>query len=139
MVDSMSSIVPNTRPRREGIGTTGMERLLSTQEVATRLSVDRKTVLRYLRSGKLNGSRIGRDYRIPEGAVDALLRRTNSSVPAERQAVVTAVVNQKGGVGKTTTTFNLGVGLQRLGRRVLLVDLDPQASLSQAPVSRSPT
>jgi len=107
-----------------------MERLLSTQEVATRLSVDRKTVLRYLRSGKLNGSRIGRDYRIPEGAVDALLRRTNSSVPAERQAVVTAVVNQKGGVGKTTTTFNLGVGLQRLGRRVLLVDLDPQASLS---------
>ena len=107
-----------------------MERLLSTQEVATRLSVDRKTVLRYLRSGKLNGSRIGRDYRIPEGAVDALLRRTNSSVPVERQAVVTAVVNQKGGVGKTTTTFNLGVGLQRLGRRVLLVDLDPQASLS---------
>jgi chromosome partitioning protein len=62
--------------------------------------------------------------------VDALLRRTNSSVPVERQAVVTAVVNQKGGVGKTTTTFNLGVGLQRLGRRVLLVDLDPQASLS---------
>src|SRR5215218_5072983 len=130
MVDSMSSIVPNTRPRREGIGTTGMERLLSTQEVATRLSVDRKTVLRYLRSGKLNGSRIGRDYRIPEGAVDALLRRTNSSVPAERQAVVTAVVNQKGGVGKTTTTFNLGVALERLGRRVLLVDLDPQAALS---------
>jgi chromosome partitioning protein len=45
-------------------------------------------------------------------------------------ARITAVVNQKGGVGKTTTTFNLGVALQRLGRRVLLVDLDPQASLS---------
>jgi chromosome partitioning protein len=107
-----------------------MERLLSTQEVASRLSVDRKTVLRYLRSGKLSGSRIGRDYRIPEGAVDALLRRTNPSTPVDRQAVVTAVVNQKGGVGKTTTTFNLGVGLHRRGRRVLLVDLDPQASLS---------
>jgi chromosome partitioning protein len=107
-----------------------MERLLSTQEVADRLSVDKKTVLRYLRSGKLSGSRIGRDYRIPEGAVTGLLRRTNSLSPAERAAVVTAVVNQKGGVGKTTTTFNLGVGLQRRGRRVLLIDLDPQAALS---------
>src|SRR5918999_3479847 len=107
-----------------------MEKLLTTQDVADRLAVDKKTVLRYLRAGKLTGSRIGRDYRIPEGAVAALLRRTNPVAPAERVAVVTAVVNQKGGVGKTTTTFNLGVGLQRLGRRVLLVDLDPQASLS---------
>ncbi|MDP9356176.1 MAG: AAA family ATPase [Chloroflexota bacterium] len=107
-----------------------MERLLSTQEVADRLSVDTKTVLRYLRAGKLSGSRIGREYRIPEGAVESLLRRTNPTAAAERTAVVTAVVNQKGGVGKTTTTFNLGVGLQRLGRRVLLVDLDPQAALS---------
>ncbi len=110
-----------------------MERMLSTQEVAARLSVDQKTVRRYLQQGKLAGSRIGRDYRIPEGAVNALLSRTkatNGTAMAERRAIVTAVVNQKGGVGKTTTTFNLGVGLHRLGRRVLLVDLDPQASLS---------
>jgi chromosome partitioning protein len=107
-----------------------LERLLSTQEVADRLAVDRKTVLRYLRAGKLTGSRIGRDYRIPEGAVAALLRRTNPAAPTERAAVVTAVVNQKGGVGKTTTTFNLAAGLQRRGRRVLAVDLDPQAALS---------
>ncbi len=39
-------------------------------------------------------------------------------------------VNQKGGVGKTVTTVNLGIGLARQGYRVLLVDLDPQASLS---------
>lgn len=107
-----------------------MERLLSTQEVADRLAVDKKTILRYLRSGKLTGSRIGRDYRIPESAVTTLLRRTSPSATDERRALITAVVNQKGGVGKTTTTFNLGVGLQRLGRRVLLVDLDPQASLT---------
>ena len=109
-----------------------MDRMLSTQEVADRLAVDTKTVRRYLQQGKLNGSRIGRDYRIPESAVAALLRRTSPATAAEteQRCLVTAVVNQKGGVGKTTTTFNLAVGLHNCGRRVLMVDLDPQASLS---------
>lgn len=41
-----------------------------------------------------------------------------------------ALINQKGGVGKTTTTVNVGMGLARAGHRVLLIDLDPQAHLS---------
>lgn len=41
-----------------------------------------------------------------------------------------AVINQKGGVGKTTTVANLGVALARMGQRVLMLDLDPQAHLS---------
>ena len=46
------------------------------------------------------------------------------------EAKIIAVVNQKGGTAKTTTVENLGIGLSRNGKKVLLIDTDPQASLT---------
>jgi chromosome partitioning protein len=52
-----------------------------------------------------------------------------ASEPARKPRVI-ALLNQKGGVGKTTSTVNLGAAFVRYGQRVLLVDLDPQSNLS---------
>lgn len=167
-----------------------METLFDCDQLATRLGLQRKTVERWCRSGKIDASKVGREYRVSEKNliefIEAGRRLPNSAAPMTAEASaksaadgaartaepgdekadkrpepkrahrkssdsrlqtqasldslpplpppgplsITSVVNQKGGVGKTTTTFNIGVGLLRRGRRVLLVDLDPQGALT---------
>ena len=69
-------------------------------------------------------------------AVDPAAQRRTRAVPEPEPlqthgpARVVALCNQKGGVGKTTSTINLGAALTEYGRRVLLVDFDPQGALS---------
>ena len=54
------------------------------------------------------------------------------------EAKVIAITNQKGGVAKSTTTVNLGVGLSKLGKKVLVIYAEPQGSLSVSLGIRKP-
>ena len=105
-------------------------------EDSTLLAVDdMRAAARRSRAGAEDG-REGDEPRASGRAADPATTRPHRVVPEPQPlkshgpARVVALCNQKGGVGKTTSTINLGAALTEYGRRVLLVDFDPQGALS---------
>ena len=83
-----------------------------------------------LPSGSLNASGTRREFSLPEVREWVKAYRGDSLRPAGARAVTVSVANFKGGVGKTTTAVTLAQGLSLRGHRVLVIDTDPQGSLT---------
>lgn len=119
------------------------DRMLTAEEAAAILKVRPKTVQRWCREGRIPARRFGKDYRIWPADLQLPVRSApekrepqtprpvgrHAGYQASRTKII-AVSNQKGGVGKTTTTQAVGAALAERGLHVLLVDLDPQGSLT---------
>ena len=134
LAEQAGDILARAREAALAPGTKKVLRKFNLKEVAELIGVSAKTITRAVQRNELPAasacvatdccSRCRRSTRYRSAWVCALAR------PGYRQAVVVAIANFKGGVGKTSTAIHLGQHFALRGYRVLMIDLDAQASLT---------
>jgi chromosome partitioning protein len=133
--DRAATMVADIRQRLLAPTVRKLPPLFSMTQVAAMCDID-KGQLAYridkadLPSGTLNSTKSRREFTLSESRQWIRAYRSNALRPEGRRAVTISVGNFKGGVSKTTTAMTLGQGLTLRGHRVLVIDTDPQGSLT---------
>lgn len=128
MMDQVRAVMLNPTSRKQ-------ELIVNLSQLAAYCGVEKGTIIHRmskgdLPAGNLNTTGSRREFSLKEAREWIRAYRKDKLRPDGAEAVTIAVANFKGGVGKTTTAMTLAQGLSLLGLKVLVIDLDPQGSLT---------